>query len=324
MVRALHERVYPAPPELVKFLNLDNKLNGYPNRPLASEPSLDMHADIQQAIAELPTAVKMLVNKEWIGIFLVTDLGGTAFISVVNDENGKTLAGFIVLDTDAINRRANEWATWKENTPFKQDNSEAGFHILATIENPQLNTRRNAIQYILLHELGHLVAITNEIHPSWKSPVSEIANIDSYPFTMQSWTIATRSNPQHKGGAAGKLRYVSNYDDQFTDRESVVYYFGPKLGSQDMVSVYEELEQTNFPTLYAATNLYDDFAESFVTYVHSEIMHRPFRIEIKQGNQTIKTFGLCWKEARCANKKELLQNLFSTSTESSDATTTMH
>ncbi|HYX34116.1 MAG TPA: hypothetical protein VE954_13490, partial [Oligoflexus sp.] len=55
------------------------------------------------------------------GIVLIENLGSSGFSEIIKDEQGRPSAGFIVLDVKAIDRKANDWATWKENSPFADD-----------------------------------------------------------------------------------------------------------------------------------------------------------------------------------------------------------
>lgn len=57
--------------------------------------------------------------------------------------------------------------TWKENTPFKDS---ASYRLDARIEADSDDNRKNAIQYILLHELGHALTVGTDIHPPWNIP----------------------------------------------------------------------------------------------------------------------------------------------------------
>jgi len=76
-----------------------------------------------------------------------------------------------------------------------------------------------------------------------------------------------------------------------------------------MVPTYDNLEKTNFPSLYAATQPGDDFAEAFASYVHVVLQRRPWQILIYQDGALRKEFGACWDEPRCAAKRALLEQL---------------
>jgi hypothetical protein len=74
-----------------------------------------------------------------------------------------------------------------------------------------------------------------------------------------------------------------------------------------MVPTYQNLAKTNFPTLYAATHPGDDFAESFVSYVHTARMGKPWYIIIQDGGKTVQRLDSCWTEKRCAQKRKALE-----------------
>ena len=76
-----------------------------------------------------------------------------------------------------------------------------------------------------------------------------------------------------------------------------------------MVETYAALEKTNFPTLYAATNPFDDFAESFASYVHTVLMRKPFAVRIYRDGRLEKEYGSCWDQPRCAEKRKILEGL---------------
>lgn len=293
--RPVEKRLGPAPPELVEYLTLDNVVNGFPERPRSANPSGDFLADVRAAIEELPAAVKSALGKDFAGLYFVDDLGGTGYTDYIHD-GARLAGGFIVLDAAVLaKRRANEWATWKENTPFAQS---APFALQARIAAFAEDNRKSAIQYILLHELGHVMSIGAKVHPAWTLRPNQVPPSDEFPYFRLSWRIDRDKN-----------RYVSIFDDAFVERARVVYYVGPKLKASDMARVYSRLEGTNFPTLYAATQPGDDFAEAFANYVHVVMLKKTFEITIWEQGRTIKTYGPCWQEARCAEKRRVLESL---------------
>lgn len=293
LAKPLDQRIGVAGDELLAFLNLDNIAESYPNRPTTVQLSADFLKDVNDAIAELPPLVKALVDRKLVGIYFIRDLGGTGLTDYARGGWFSRDAGFIVLDVEVLTKQtANVWATWKENTPFKAD---AAFKLEAVIENADSDNRKNAIQYILLHELGHILSIGENIHPRWDRPPS---SVEKFPFARLSWEYSD-----------GEKRYGSVFDQQFPSRKNVAYYFGAKLAGASMFGTYNELLTTNFPTLYAATQPGDDFAESFVSYVHTVIQKRPWEIRMYADGKLTKTVGSCWEEPRCAAKRKVLEEI---------------
>lgn len=287
------QRVGPAPSELVEYLTLDNVRQGFPNKPRAAAIPEDFLKDVKDAIAEMPPQVRQAVDKKLAGIYFVQDLGGTGYTDYIRGAAAGQDAGFAVFDLDVLaSRSANAWATWKENTPFKADSR---FRLVADIEAKGQDNRKNAIQYILLHEFGHILSINEKLHPRWDQPPSAP---DGYPFAQLSWEVVKETK-----------RYGSLFEKDFPLRKDVVYYFGSKLDGDQMINVYDQLERTNFPTLYAATGPGDDFAESFVSYVHTVLLRRPLLIRLYRDGKPAKTYESCWEDKRCAAKRRILEQV---------------
>ena len=290
------ERQGPAPPGVVEYLRLDNLLNGYPEKPRASRLSADFVADVRGAIDDMPPAVRRVFDDTFAGVWFVEDLGGTGYTEMFLDPRGKPVGGFVVLDSTVLGKfTANGWATWKENTPFK---AAPPWALEARIEADSQDDRRGAIRYILLHELGHVLSINRDVHPRWDISPKDVPPSARFPFFELSWTVDRKEN-----------RYASKFDAGFPARRSIVYYLGAKLAAGDMAATYASLEKTNFPTLYAATIPGDDFAESFVSYVHTMLMKRPWEITIRRDGNVVKTYRTCWEQARCAQKRRILEDL---------------
>lgn len=294
LARPLVERVAPAPAALVEFVNWDNAAQGFAERPQPTQAPEAFINEVKAAIADLPQEVSLLFVDRLAGIFLVDELGGTGYSDVVVDDKGHAVAGFIVLDAGVLQRlTANEWATWKESTPFQPDPQ---WRLEARIERDAQDSRRNAIQYILLHEMGHILSIGNGLHPPWTAPPKDAGAPEDFAFSRFSWRL-------------DGTHYASVFDKDFTLRGDVAYYFGAKLPAARMDDTYAQLAQTNFPSLYAATHPGDDFAEAFASYVHVVLMHRPWEITIRRDGEAVRTFKACWDEPRCAAKRKVLESL---------------
>jgi hypothetical protein len=226
------------------------------------------------------------------GIFIVRDLGGTGYTEAILNGCGRPVAGFIVLDEAVLGRTANDWFTWKESMPFRSDPE---FRLAGIIEAPAGDNRKNAIQFILLHEIGHLLSIGGRFHPFWFDGPAAVRHAGEYPFLDLSWKVAP-------GGRA----FVSLFDASFPERKDVIFYGHPKLDGSAIPTVYGRLERTNFVTLYGATNPYDDFAESFVTFVHVVMMGKPYEVRILRKGKVRSVFRSCWGQERCEAKRRIL------------------
>lgn len=295
-------RIGPAPPELIEFLRLDNTFQGYSERPVPASKDSEFIGDVEIAVASLPETIKTISGKMVVQIALIRELGGgTGYTDVVAGLDGSAVAGFIVLDEGALDRTANAWASWKEQSAFQPGAEQA---LDVEIELPENDTRANAIRYILLHELGHVIdAVLGVTHIDG----GNTENIRSRGFYGLSWIDPPSSQTVILPGDT----LHSRYDDTWPEREMLAFYtFGnSSFTLSDAPSIYAWLRQTNFPTLYAATSSADDFAESFANYVHVVMEERPYEVRLQQEQGSVNLLGPCWDSPRCASKKLAVKHL---------------
>ena len=291
----IEDRLYAPPETLLNYLHLDNRLNGYDTRPQAAVVDDAFRQDVRQAIAELPWPVREAVKEKLIGIFFVRNLGTTGYTEAVADQQGRPAAGFVVLDVGSLRKSANAWATSRENTVFQN----GGGRLQVTLEEKSNDNSKNAIQFILLHEFGHLVSIGESFHPDWLDETKTVGAIEDYRFYPLSWRKA-------KDGSD-----VSLFEDVFPERRDVRFYGEARLKSSQRAGVYRRLAMTNFVSLYGATSPFEDFAESFALYVHSVWMKKPYRVEITQSGNQVFLYESCWNQPRCAAKRAVLEQWFS-------------
>ena len=237
----LEKKVLPVPREILEFVSLDNEYKGYKQRPREVLLTKKQKLDIKNALKEIPEAVSRVVRDKLLAIYFVEDLGGSGFAEGVTDKDGKIVASFILFDIAVLNRKANSWASWKENTPFK---SNSPYRVEAIIEEEANNNRKNAIQYIVLHELGHVASIGAKIHPCWKNWIAEGEKFEDFEFMNLSW------REDKKEGLK------SIHDSVFLERSEIQYYRAEnkRFAADRMKSIYKKLEKTDFISLYAAIN----------------------------------------------------------------------
>lgn len=293
------ERLQPAPEKLLEYLKKQNKLDGFSEVPVAVTPAPEISDACKDISLSLSPALNKLLNDRLIGIYSVKDLGGSGFAEEILDETSRKPYAIIVLDRDVLlKRKANEWASWKENSIF-QPKQPGGFKLKMIIEFEKDNTVRNAVRYLLLHELGHSLGLISNVHPSWNSSDKSISQ--NYSFMKLSW------KPDNQG------KSVSLFDDKFPERKKIRFYSFDKaqLTNDQMPVVYGNLQQsTNFVSMQASTNVWEDFAESFVTYVHVIRDKKPWQVRIENDKGRSAVINACWPEKRCAEKKVFMDKWF--------------
>lgn len=295
--RPFETRVATATGAMIDYLRAENKAAGINEKPQHAYPDAGMLQDITAALSDLPGPVVNMAQPHLIGVFLIRGLGSTAYAETIVDADEQIRGGWIALDIDRINRRGNDWASYRELSPFAAT-TPSSLEVTATIAAAGDDNRQAAIQYIVLHELAHIIAAgRTDIHPRWDQATPSKIAAKNYPFSALNWTV-------------NDGKYVRKNDD-FNGQE-IRYYArddGGGLAESDALALYRALAQSNFPSLYASQSPFEDFAESFASYVHSELLGKPWQIRVSQGGATAIQLKSCWKEPRCQAKRQVLEAL---------------
>ncbi|HEX4325305.1 MAG TPA: hypothetical protein VH105_00725 [Burkholderiales bacterium] len=292
----LERRMAAADPLLIDFVRLRSARAGWPSRPSSYAPDAQMWHDLDAAVAALPPEVKRAIADKLGGIALIRGGDFSAITYEIMDAQGKPAKGFIMINlANFETHNANEWLTWKENEPFQPGSR---WSLRTLIEEPAENSRARALEFLLLHEIGHLLAIGTDINPPFpkrfEDPLPAVAR---YPFMGLSWRDSKDAE------------YESFAEEDFPLRRKLVYYHSAALNGNTMAPIYRNLQQTNYATLYGASNPWDDFAESFVTYVHTQMQHRPYAITIYHDDQPVMVYHACWEEKRCEDKRAYMERV---------------
>jgi hypothetical protein len=265
----------PAPRDLLAHLE---QVNGRPARAVDVDEAF--RADVTQALAELPAIVLAKLQQHFLGVYFVAGAGSSAATDIAVDAAGEFLGIVIALDVESVVRRsANEWATWRENMPF----ADGAYRVAVRIDDGAQDNRMGAIQFLLLHEIGHVLSMARGLIAEWWLPLS--------------W----------RSGDGGQI--VSLDEDEFPQRRQLNYYGAAHMPSDALLPAYRALLASRFFSMYAALSPDEDFAESFALYVHTELLQKPYFVRILHGGKLLLQYATQWDESRFADKLALLRGL---------------
>lgn len=271
--------------------NLDYKIA---IRPKAVAPNHPMVALVRKVVAELPPPVRRLAEKSLVAVYLVRDDFGTAVTEGVIGPNGRPEHGYIGLNVSALNRKANAWATWKENSAFRPAPGRA---LGLRIEDGPADDQAGAVRFILLHELGHLLGLTRKVHPYWED--KEPPGPEKFPYLRHSW----RRDAKKRTRSRWRERYPRLHQAEFYRFENAPFSL------TEMESIYTQLSATDLPSLYGVTNPYDDFAEAFVIYIHTRLLKKPYRVSLLRDGREVGAYQSCLQTGKCPRKAAFLEKL---------------
>ncbi|TGK05749.1 hypothetical protein EHO58_08235 [Leptospira selangorensis] len=246
------------------YVNELNRIDGFTESPSPIKNLNVFKSILIEALNSQAGPVLPLLKNKLLRIYVCENLGGSAVTGIVR-KNGKSIGGFVILDTNTLNRNANDWISYKENSTFQKGNIK----IRIRIEEEKQNTKANALRYILLHEFGHILSETENIGPS-------------FFFTKRSYT-----NFEFYQGVWKSEKVSYSDDSMFTIRPQIRFYSESLSLDENWEKIYPVLSKTPFPTLYSAINADDFFADSFVSYVHVVLEKKPWELEILKNNKSI-------------------------------------
>ena len=264
------DRVYQLDEVHKDFAHRLNLLDDFTQVP---KPYIDMERikSLAREIASFESQeIKKIKNKYIYGIYICQNLGGTGISGFVYDKD-TIPGGFILIDGDMISRSTNDWISLKESSVFQTQDSSKIRVLLTEDDDSRIS---GALDYILLHELGHIISQTEKILPDQRD---EYRDFTKYSFSSKDWI-----NEE-----------TSVYDDTlFPERNTIVFYSNTSKLTipNDAEKIYLNLEKTPFPTLYASQNPDDHFADSFVSFITTIQLKKNHIIKITYPNRTHKIF----------------------------------
>ncbi|MCR9203313.1 MAG: hypothetical protein NXH75_01965 [Halobacteriovoraceae bacterium] len=284
----LTERLYKAPKELIKFIDLENQIYGFKENPKVMEIPNDYKKIFNQVIEEYPPLLKEKIKESLLAVFVVEDLGSSALTEAIKEMPKNSI---MVFDKRVFTKKANDWCNWKERTPFK----EGKWKLYCRIRNKKENGFKEAFQYIFTHELAHVInrADHGEL-PFWFDPIEDV-DLEQKPFLKISW---------NKGEKTFQRRENENIykDVQFYSKDK-------KLDNSKMNALYKILMDSQYPSLYAVTNPWDDFAEAFAVYYHTQYLKKPFSIILRNGRERF-VYKSCIQTGTCPEKRDRVAKYF--------------
>ena len=281
------DRVFVIGKSQVEFVKDLNIIDGFDEIPVPPKKIRDMQERIRRIQQSLPEKINTILDQYLYGIYFCENLGGTGISGIIYDK-GIAKGGFIIIDANMVEKSANDWITAKENSVFNSKKIK----LRIEIEGGGNNNRENALKYIFLHEFGHILSVVKGIAPDFREKKRDFA---AFPFFKGIWI--------HES-------YPVTDDSVFKLRPSVKFYSEKKISlDNDWKSVYQDLANTSFPTLYSSTNADDHFAESFVSFVHCIIENKRWELILSDEKEEIYRIKNGITEPRSARERNFIENL---------------
>ena len=270
---------------LIKQLNL-----WYPDN---SEPitSTSLDSIEQQSINHLHHLIKKWPKnigtyfwKHVAKVFIVDDYhysGRTIWI------NNQTF--IIIVNKRLLSLSPNEWIKDKEYSSFGHMKGLENLSI--TID--EQSSPSCTIEGILIHELGHVIALNKRLIPYLKNGKSKAKSsvYTDTEFPAFKGCITRRNSSLIPGG------YIEYYQNN------------PEITYQAYHVQFQQLSLTSFPTMYSTIARSEYFAELFYSEFHCHLQGKPYKTVVTDslGNSTTYLNGIL--EKRCNKQHLQMQSL---------------
>ncbi|MBC86524.1 MAG: hypothetical protein CL677_05030 [Bdellovibrionaceae bacterium] len=278
---------------VLDYINLDNKLYGIKSVVAPSgDPKIIEVVD--SVFENLPKTLHQLYSFKLLGVFPVTGLGTTGYTEIVYDKMGKVAGAFIIVDMNYLKDPLDTWFSKREAMPFKP--GELALSVRFTSETEKTSSK--TLEYILVHELAHVISANWKHHPHWNAKT--INDISDYKYMSLSWKTDL-----------SRKKYVPKLKPLLPYYGKLSFYKEPELPNSSMLGFFQTLAQSNFPTPYSVSSFSEDFADSFASYYFCIKNRVCPEYVVKKRDQELSRTKSCWETENCEEKKQYFDLLFS-------------
>ncbi|MBF9018931.1 MULTISPECIES: hypothetical protein [unclassified Oceanispirochaeta] len=215
----------------------------------------------------LPAMNKRIMDEKLIGIYFVNNLYGSALADYVISDDLK-LYNILIINPESMKHSITDWLSYRENSCFINSNNQIEV---------ECGDAYTGLLYVLLHESTHIVDY----------------NLSITPFTEYSSFKAL--NKRFDRNNIFYKEYWDNYNvprDKYKKEfmEGITFYnlnSGPKIDFADAETIYNELLNTPFISIYSCMSWAEDLAELATWYHFSEILDQPYKINIAVNSDNV-------------------------------------
>lgn len=234
------------------------------------QPGSEAYAEVFETLYDnLPESLqKMFCSMR--NLYVEKEFYGTAYAGLVYDALGRTKGVKMGIRKSVLDQRLglSHWASWKEQLSFGGNPADT---YTLTDGLPTIETHTDVPVYDLLyvivaHEFGHMFDFGNHINNAAIEHADHSAQLS--PWSKLSWKWGEQPLPEQ----------------DFRGRDGLCFYecHGNSLETSQVLGLYDGLYASNFITSYAATNPWDDFAESFAFYVVDKMLQMQYTVNSQQ------------------------------------------
>ena len=215
-------------------------------------------------------------------IYIMREFGGTAFGGLLEDANGNITGAQMGIRKSLLdeNLDLHTWASWKEQLSF--GGVKDSYTLRSDLPHAKTSTAKKNVNdflyFVVAHEFGHMFDFSN--HLNRLENCSEPSDPNAEPeceMAAGSW-----------GSLSWKTSLSPHQENDFLNRSGLCFYFcdGNTLAKSVIPALYADLyDRTSFLSAYAATDAWQEFADSLAYYLMHKYFGNSYVLDTKQGQQ---------------------------------------
>lgn len=285
--RPIEERIRPIDSLASSYVEKWNQIDHFDQVPAPASLAPAQKQAFLGELRRLPAPLQAFMEKHLFAIFLCKDLGGSAMAGVVLDGE-RAIGGFVILDVDVLSKPANDWITFKEGSVFRP---QQGMAYRVEMEPPSSNTSASAMRFVFVHELAHVFGQVNRVTAPWQK---EYHTLEDSAFFRLGWKSSGQNPVPLNGMDVSRISF---------------YRAEPPYSVGEAKDLYHALAGSPLPSLYAAVDMEEDWAETFALYVHCVLLKKPYRVILSDGPEQLVLADSRITGEELRQKREFVANL---------------
>lgn len=209
-------------------------------------------------------------------IYIEKEFIGTAYAGLVKDEKENIIGAKLGIRKSVLDENLDltTWATWKEQLSFggvvNSYNASLSFPFIET-KSKKLDVS-DFLYFVIAHEFGHIFDFANNLNQTTScTKISE--KEEECVMAPNSW-----------GGISWITNKLPKPENEFANRKGLCFYWcnGKGMDLSLAENLYSSLYKTNFISIYATTQPWDDFADSLAYYLMNQNLGLQYTIHVNQ------------------------------------------
>lgn len=209
-------------------------------------------------------------------IFIEKEFVGTAYGGLAMDSNHKVLGALMGFRKDFLDQTytIDFWASWKDQLNF--GGNPESYEVSPALPMHH-SSSQDMLLYVVAHEFGHMFDFTNRINRFDDCRFENGKVEGTCTSAAGSWSALSWKN----------IFREATPENDFPLRKSLCFYWceGKTIDPGQAHETYSALLNTNFISLYAASNYGDDWAELLAYHTLDRHSRATYEVVLRDGSR---------------------------------------